>query len=177
MLQQEESDSALARQLHEEINGPGLSQPAAGSIPNETSAAKSIACPACTFVNVFTDILPGRSYTCKQCLTVLPDPTPNETWNASNSKQEMVLCAACRCLNRIPLGKFDAIVCGTCCHELKSKKPASEVQPPQTVPASTRPIQVRCGECSSINALQVGRDVTNVRFECGSCQTVNEVSL
>ncbi|RNF00357.1 hypothetical protein TraAM80_07650 [Trypanosoma rangeli] len=177
VLNQEEIDSALARQLHEEINGAETPNPALGSNSNQTSGAKLIACPACTFVNTFSDIVPGHTYTCEQCFTDIPVSTPNENRNASDDKQKTIMCTVCRCLNRIPQGNYDAIVCGTCCHELKSKKAESEVNPSQTTPAPTRPLQVRCGECSSINALRVGRDVSTLRFECGSCQTVNEVSL
>ncbi|KAF8295525.1 hypothetical protein C3747_22g53 [Trypanosoma cruzi] len=177
VLQQEESDSALARRLHEEINGPGNVQPGAGSIPNQASGVKLIECPACTFINNITEFVPGRSYTCEQCFTPLSVPASNETIDAPDSNQKMVMCNACQYMNRIPLGNFDAIVCGACCHKLKGKTPVSETQHPQLPPASTRPLQVRCGECSSINALQVGMEVSTVRFECGSCQTVNEVSL
>ncbi|ESL08570.1 hypothetical protein TRSC58_03725 [Trypanosoma rangeli SC58] len=177
VLKQEEIDSALARRLHEEINGAEAANPAVGSNSNQTSGAKRIACPACTFVNTFSDIVSGHTYTCEQCLTDLPAFTPNENRNLSNDKRKVIMCTVCRCLNRIPEGKYDAVVCGTCSHELKSKKAESDVNSSQTTPALTRSLQVRCGECSSINALRVGMDVSTLRFECGSCQTVNEVSL
>lgn len=43
-----------------------------------------------------------------------------------------------------------------------------------SVPAS---IQVRCGQCSVVNAVPRPRSGNTLQFMCGSCQSVNEVNI
>ncbi|KEG12171.1 hypothetical protein DQ04_01931070 [Trypanosoma grayi] len=176
-LKQEESDAAMARQLHEEINGSAATHQPTTGMPNQPSGIATAQCTVCTFVNTFSEVVPGTQYTCIQCHGILPFPTVHANADTSRGKQKLMNCTACHSLNRIPRGKFDAVLCGGCCRQLKDTPPSNEVSHPQVTPPATRRVQVRCGECSSINAVQVGMDVTDVRFECGSCQTINEVSL
>ncbi|ORC87937.1 uncharacterized protein TM35_000191810 [Trypanosoma theileri] len=178
-LQQEESDAALARQLHQEINGPdGSANPSKSETnPNRTQGGITLECPACTFINSYNDIVPGVRYTCEQCHTPLSLASTQNPSVLSTNEKKLVKCNLCECLNKIPNGTYDAILCGGCSHELKKGQTQNNSQPQQSHSETTRRIQVRCGECGSVNAVQVGNDVFNVRFECGSCQVVNEVSL
>ncbi|KAH9600554.1 hypothetical protein LSM04_009069 [Trypanosoma melophagium] len=178
-LQQEDSDAALARQLHQEINGPdgGSVTSAVDTNPNRIDGGVSLECPACTFINVYNDTVPGVRYTCAQCHTALSANSTQNPGETSANEKKLVKCNLCECLNKIPNGTYDAILCGGCSHELKKDQAAKKSQPQQSPPQTTRRIQVRCGECGSVNAVQVGNDVFNIRFECGSCQVVNEVSL
>ncbi|EPY33918.1 hypothetical protein STCU_01848 [Strigomonas culicis] len=79
------------------------------------------------------------------------------------------------------------MLCGSCFQELGSKltpqdavpqqQQGQEQEQAQPPVEESRTVQVRCGQCSAVNAVQVLIDATVIQFECGSCDTINEVSL
>lgn len=178
-LEQEASDAMLARQLQEQMDreeqeaaaraSAGANLPPAAPTPVMENGTLTVACTACTFINEIPNAVPGKRYRCKQCRTALPTPAAPL---APKEEPGTIECSVCHLLNRIPKEKSDAILCGACYQQLAP--PQQETAPPQ---GGTRTVQVRCGQCSAVNAVQVNADAVVVQFECGSCETVNEVAL
>ncbi|CAD2218394.1 hypothetical protein AGDE_01658 [Angomonas deanei] len=177
---QEAADEQLAKQLQEEMNN---AQPEAAR-PQPAGDSVVISCAACTFDNVIKKPIAGVEYKCTQCRTPLKLPAhlaaevPRHPHgpNPPVRKENIIECSICKTANRVPNRKSDAILCGACYQELGSKL---QKEAPKQSPKveETRTLQVRCGQCSAVNAVQAQADAKVIQFECGSCETTNEVSL
>lgn len=194
---QEVSDAAFARQLQEELNHPDepipRSLPAAVEGPDNRSPESaqsavstahnelSISCPACTFLNQLSGPFESKQQRCcQQCRT--PIPIPKEYLRNPRKRDDVsqfTSCKFCHCLNRMPKKKADAFLCGACYQELGSsmKEDNCTLNSGVVNANDLRTVQVRCGRCSAVNAVQVDSKAAVVQFECGGCSTVNEVKL
>lgn len=185
--EQEEADAAMARQLQAEMDAERASaappsrpeqRPPAGQpqqAPTMNNGVLTVACPACTFLNEIPNAVSGRKYACKQCSTPLPLPS-----NLSERKEpRMVQCNTCHSINRVPDRKADAALCGACYQQLGSsvEDPPAAATAPHAPTPETRTVQIRCGQCSAVNAVHVASDAKVMQFECGGCSTINEVNL
>lgn len=194
-LKQEESDAALARQLQEELDADsGTPQPpvsaAAVAVNDAQQATESdvidIPCPVCTFINSVRPSPSKTNWSCSQCgqsLNDSPAPPMNSEREArrGNRNEDLVECQICHCLNRMPTRKSDAVLCGGCYQALGSSLNSPSTGGGAATAASAskkeRVVQVRCGQCNAVNALNVASDLKEIQFECGGCSTVNTVSL
>jgi hypothetical protein len=134
-------------------------------------------------------------------------PASHQHQIAAPPGHSMVTCQNCRSLNTVPIGATTQFMCGTCHRVLGfNQGPGAAGAPPpavsprpapagqqspqqQPVPAPgaggpilqgtvTRTVQVRCGQCSTVNAVkQPPNGSTKLEFLCGSCRATNEVSL
>ncbi|CCW72139.1 unnamed protein product [Phytomonas sp. Hart1] len=181
-IQQEESDAILARHLQEEFdklneanamhnvesnNTAQCSESPQKSLSNEVL---TVPCPECTFNNNISNPVSGKHYACEQCYTQLLVP------NSSSKEQEppqIIECSVCHVKNIIPSKKVDALLCGACYQQLAD--PTTAISEDST--KEKRSVQIRCGQCSAINLVQVASNANVIQFECGGCQSINEVSL
>lgn len=190
-LQQEESDAAMARQMQKDMDrrdaerakaaaAAAAKKQSAPGPANQHAAPRDdgvvqVPCRACTFLNDVRKPVAGKKYTCAQCST--PLPMPDNLPQAKKAKEpKLEKCKICASVNRVPDKKADTALCGACYQQLGS---SLEVQTPKAAAPveQMRTVQIRCGQCSAVNAVQVSADAKVVQFECGACTTINEVSL
>ncbi|GET88548.1 hypothetical protein, conserved [Leishmania tarentolae] len=167
---QEAADADFARQLQEEI----YRQEAAVSTDNPRQTEDNritVECPTCTFINYMKPSSSSKHWRCAQCHGPLKE---NASHPGHISHRDLVECRVCHCLNKLPSKKSDAILCGACYQELGSTpNTASTVEREE----SQRTVQLRCGQCSVINAVTVGVDVKKLEFLCGGCGVLNTMTL
>lgn len=203
-IRQEESDAALARRLQGELDAetnaaasvpPQAADTSATPGPTINNGVVTVACGKCTFLNEIKEPTVGKKYACIQCRTPLPIPesmmrTESKTMQRQN-KPKTLECWDCGNINEIPNVQCDAFLCGCCHHALTERvqQPPRQTAPapapapahaPRSVPKQEpqkKSVQVRCGQCSSVNVVEVDSDARTIRFECGVCEVVNEVSL
>ena len=111
----------------------------------------------------------------------------------------MITCQNCRSMNTVPVGATTQFMCGTCYRVLSFNqiqsappvRPPAPAAPPAAVPLPpggvadtpvlqgtvTRTVQVRCGQCSTVNSVKQQGSGSKLEFVCGSCRATNEVSL
>ncbi|CCW65571.1 unnamed protein product [Phytomonas sp. EM1] len=181
-IQQEESDAILARHLQEEfdkLNEADAMQNVRSedTVPRSEPLRKSsvnnvltVPCPECTFNNEILNPVSGKCYKCIQCYTQLNVPS---SCTKEEEHPQVRECPACHLKNIIPSRKADALLCGACYQQLV--EPSSPISEQST--QEVRSVQIRCGECSAINLVQVTSNLNCIQFECGGCTSINEVAL
>ncbi|TPP47001.1 hypothetical protein CGC21_2355 [Leishmania donovani] len=166
---QEAADAAYARQLQQEIDRQEAATDAGDSRASEDKIP--VECPACTFVNYMKPSSSSNHWKCAQCSRPLME---NVSYSGHVSHKDLVECRVCHSLNKLPTKKSDAVLCGGCYQELGST--LSSV-PHVESEENQRTVQLRCGQCSVINAVTVGVNVKRLEFICGGCGVLNTMTL
>lgn len=167
---QEAADAAFARQLQEEIDRQEAATGTGASGASEEYKIP-VECPACTFVNYMKPSSSSKEWKCAQCSRTLME---NVLHSGHVSHNDLVECKVCHSLNKLPSKKSDAVLCGGCYQELVlTLNTASSVENEE----NQRTVQLRCGQCSVINAVTVGVSVKRLEFICGGCGVLNTMTL
>jgi phage FluMu protein Com len=178
-IEQERRDEEFARQLQDEMNDAERGR--SDGYPIHTEVALQtvhVSCPGCHATNNIPRSSSHQSFRCGSCGIVLP--SPNVPRGIS-----LVTCQNCRCHNEIPIGATTQFMCGRChrvlsfnqvqTHDVPLVPVSTSVSNPPVVLEGrvTKTIQVRCGQCQTINNVKTSHGTTE--FCCMSCQATNEV--
>ncbi|CAJ04313.1 conserved hypothetical protein [Leishmania major strain Friedlin] len=167
---QEAADAAYARQLQQEIDLQEAATDVGASRASDEDKIP-VECPACTFVNYMKPSRSSKHWKCAQCSGPLME---NASHSSPVSHKDLVECRVCHSLNKLPSTKSDVVLCGGCYQELGL--PLSSASPVESE-ENQRTVQLRCGQCSVINAVTVGAKVKRLEFICGGCGVLNTMTL
>jgi phage FluMu protein Com len=179
-IRQELLDEEFARNLQEEMNRSEVPRGEQAYPANQERMAH-VLCPQCHATNNVPTANAYQSFRCGSCNNILPAQVPPRGVS-------VITCQNCRCHNEIPVGATTQFMCGRCFRVLSFNQP--QVQPPAQVhqaqsagpPQSqeaiyegrvTKTIQVKCGQCQTINSVKASKGV--IEFTCQNCHATNEV--
>eukprot|EP00758_Cryptobia_borreli_P009364 Tbor_TRINITY_DN5474_c1_g1::TRINITY_DN5474_c1_g1_i1::g.24812::m.24812 len=171
-LEQERRDEEFARQLQEQINiqpvpvanlydtNPIAHNPQTTRASNATVAsAPRIACNNCRSINNVPTDANTTQFLCGYCnLLLVPNQGPEGTQRYDQLPQPSIP-------HRNPVMY----------HQPHPQQTSSSAQEPILQGTSPQNVQVRCGQCSSVNSVLKQQSRTT-QFICGACQSVNEVN-
>lgn len=171
-IEQESRDEQFARQLQEEMNG----QSSEAFPISQTPDTVHVVCPNCQATNNIPRNTSYQAFRCGSCSNVLPQQAPPRGVS-------LITCQNCRCHNEIPVGATTQFMCGRCHRVLSFNQSQPQPRPdtasapqanlPQILEGRVKSVQVRCGQCQTINSVKVARGTTE--FLCSNCQATNEV--
>ena len=171
-LDQERADEALARRMQEEMNAEagarGVFPSGPGGAPQQFSR---ITCQSCRSINNIPVNSTTNQFLCGHCRRLL-------AFNQGPAEVERIQREQMQQQHRQtpPQQQPEAVSQQPPNRQIPTDQPPAQPRVLQGSSLVPQTVQVRCGHCQMVNAIQKQRSGV-LQFMCGECRSLNEVNV